>query len=917
MEQENASGGPAADIDVDALTRALDVHSLRILVAIDQTGTISAAARSLGFSQPTITQHVQRLEARLGASLVARTARAARLTPVGKLLAAHAPRIDASLTAAATELARVLGRRADTVRFAAPADLIAPALAPALGRLSASRPDVATTIIEAADAAEAFAMVRDGRADIAVTSEVAPRDDRPAATRRRGLRSIFLFAEEIVALTTVDAASVAGRVDPLLLSTGPWVTGAGTCTDPIARLIGRSSREGDVAVSLPDAAVALVAHGVGTVFLPEGALAGAGMPANVRMLGLAPAVTRRTVATTLVEAATIPAVAEALRLLATHRPSTADIDALVDARRRSTGHRARFAPQILSPQTFSPHHPSTPHYPSTLQPTPDSTLTEETDAMLSSPTTRLAAAGAAAAASVLLLSACTTPAAPTPEKSVGADTGAEIDSISVALPGSLSNLYVGQEAGILNYYIASIAQEGLVSIDAQGRVQPGLAESWEQTDDVTYVYELRDDALFQDGTPVTADDVVFSLEEARDETASPGLAYYLSGVDTIEKTGESEVTITLNAPDPAFSANMSSGGAAFITSQKFWEEHDGKVGTSDALLLGTGPYQVTEFVPDSHVTLERVDTWWGELPKVKEITVSFIPDESTRLLAAQSGDIDVAFNVPLAQAAQWEKLDTMRVDYINDLSYVGLYFNTSVAPFDDPKVREAVAHAVDRDAYVSSLLRGHGEAATAIMTPESLGKAYDADAAREKLASIPQWDFDLDAAAAALAESGSPDGFEAELLTPNTGPQLGSAAQALAQNLADIGITLNVREVPIEEWLASLDASSDHGINLMWYFSTLGDPAEVPSYLLGAGNPAAYDNPAVTDLLAQAGATADPAARIDLLVEAETLQAQDAVNVPLWWGQSATAFANDLGMNDYSSFAFISSWPTQLYRAAE
>lgn len=911
MEQTNAPGESSAEIDVDALTRALDVHSLRILVAIDQTGSISAAARSLGFSQPTITQHVQRLEARLGASLVARTARAARLTPVGKLLAAHAPRIDASLTAAATELARVLGRRADTVRFAAPADLIAPALAPALGRLAATRPDVATTIIEAADAAEAFAMVRDGRADIAVTSEVAPRDDRGAATRRRGLRSTFLFAEEIVALTTVDAESTAGRVDPLGLSTSTWITGAGTCTDPIARLIGRTPRDADIAVSLPTAAIALAAHGAGTAFLPEGALAGASVPPNVRMLGLTPAVTRRTTATTLVEAATIPAVAEALRLLATHRPSPADIDALVGARRRSTGHRARFAPHTLSPQHHHPQH----HHPQ--HPTPDPTLTQETDAMLSSPTTRLAAAGAAAAASVLLLSACTTTAAPTPDKSVGADTGAEIDSIAVALPGSLSNLYVGQEAGILNYYIASIAQEGLVSIDAQGRVQPGLAESWEQTDDVTYVYELRDDALFQDGTPVTADDVVFSLEEARDETASPGLAYYLSGVDTIEKTGESEVTITLNAPDPAFSANMSSGGAAFITSKAFWEEHDGKVGTSDALLLGTGPYQVTEFVPDSHVTLERVDTWWGELPKVKEITVSFIPDESTRLLAAQSGDIDVAFNVPLAQAAQWEKLDTMRVDYINDLSYVGLYFNTGVAPFDDPKVREAVAHAVDREAYVSSLLRGHGEAATAIMTPESLGKAYDADAAREKLATIPQWDFDLDAAAAALAESGSPDGFEAELLTPNTGPQLGSAAQALAQNLADIGITLNVREVPIEEWLASLDASSDHGINLMWYFSTLGDPAEVPSYLLGAGNPAAYDNPAVTDLLAEAGATSEPAARIDLLVEAETLQAQDVVNVPLWWGQSATAFANDLGMNDYSSFAFISSWPTQLYRAAE
>ncbi len=874
--------------EIDALTRALDVHSLRILVAIDQEGSISAAARSLGYTQPTITQHVQRLEARLGAALVARTARAATLTPVGALLAQHAPRIDASLTAAATELARVLGRRTGVVRFAAAVESVAHVIAPTVARLAAEIPGIELTVHETADAAEALDLVRGGRADIAVTTDIAEAGGRRSAPRRNGARSTFLFAEEVIALTAADVDAPGGRIDARALSALPWIRGRGTCSDVVAEAIGRIERSDDIVVSRPDAAIALASHGVGTAFVAESDLTGVTLPVGLRALGISPSFTRRTSATTLVEAASIPAVAAAVRTLATHRPTPVEVEAILDARRRSDGHRARFR---------------------TAAPTP-----EESPTMPFPSTARMAKAATVAAAGALLLAACSSPA---PESTAGPDTGAEIDHITVALPGSLSSLYVGQEAGILNYYIASIAQEGLVSIDAQGKIQPGLAESWEQTDDVTYVYELRDDAEFQDGTPVTADDVVFSLEQARDETSSPGLAYYLTNVDTIEKTGDAEVTITLTEPDAAFAANMSTGGAAFITSKAFWEEHDGKVGTADALLLGSGPYQVTEFAPDSHVTFERVDTWWGDLPKVKEITVNFVPDESTRLLAAQSGDVDVAFNVPLAQAQQWENLDTMRVDYVNDLSYVGLYFNTSIAPFDDPKVREAFAHAVDRDAYVEKLLRGHGEAATAIMTPESLGKAYSADEARDVLADIPQWDYDLDAAKKALAASSVPDGFEAELLTPNTGPQLGTAAQALAQNLAEVGITLTVREVPIEEWLASLDASSDHGVGLMWYFSTLGDPAEVPSYLLGAGNPAAYDNPAIVDLLAQAGAESDPAARIDLLVQAETLQAEDAVNVPLWWGQSATAFADDLGMNDYSSFAFISSWPTQLYRAGQ
>lgn len=159
--------------EIDALTRALDVHSLRILSAIDQQGSISAAARSLGYSQPTITQHVQRLEARLGTSLVARSARSARLTPIGALLAQHAPRIDASLTAAATELARALGHRAGVVRFAAPADTVASVVAPTMRLLFDAVPGVQPSVQEVAGSADALELVRSGRADIALVTSVS------------------------------------------------------------------------------------------------------------------------------------------------------------------------------------------------------------------------------------------------------------------------------------------------------------------------------------------------------------------------------------------------------------------------------------------------------------------------------------------------------------------------------------------------------------------------------------------------------------------------------------------------------------------------------------------------------------------------------------------------------------------------
>ena len=518
---------------------------------------------------------------------------------------------------------------------------------------------------------------------------------------------------------------------------------------------------------------------------------------------------------------------------------------------------------------------------------------------------------------VTAMSGCAKAGGGTPDSSTAStplsDSGRELDDVTVALPGSLSSLYVGQEAGILNYYVAALTQEGLVSLDASGKVVPALAETWEQPDATTYVFDLRPDARFQDGSEVTAEDVAFSLQEAADPTLSPSLSGYLANLDSVTATGDNQVTVKVKAPDAAFLKNLSTAGAAFVTKKEFWQEHDGKVGTSTSLLLGTGPYRVTSFTPDSGLTLERVDTWWGGVPKAKKIDVRFIADENTRFLAAQSGEVDLAFNVPVPQVSQWQSIQGWRVEKVNDLSYVGLNFDTRVAPFDDPDVRKAIAYAVDKEAIVTNLLQGNGEVATSIATPESLTGTYSPDEARQKLAAVsPQYTYDLAKAKESLAASKHPDGFTAELVYPSTGPQLGTAAQAISQSLAEIGITVTVKEQPIEDWLATLGDGS-HGIGFMWYFSTTGDPAEVPSYLLGADNISGYTNATATDLLTKIGNETDPARRIDLILQLESLQANDATNIPLWWGKSLTAFSGDVGLRDDSAFSFVSSWGSNLY----
>ncbi|WP_033260010.1 MULTISPECIES: ABC transporter substrate-binding protein [Kitasatospora] len=499
------------------------------------------------------------------------------------------------------------------------------------------------------------------------------------------------------------------------------------------------------------------------------------------------------------------------------------------------------------------------------------------------------------------------------QAAAGRDTGKEIPLLRVSLPGSLSNLYPGQESGILNYYAATVAMEGLVGVDGDGRLVPALASAVTKTDDRTHVYTLREGARFHDGSPVTVEDVLHSVTMAADSTVSPGTASYWADLESARQTGPNEVTLVSKSGSVAFEWLATAAQALWIAPKAYWESTGGKIGTAASLLTGTGPYQVTEFKPDSHLELTRNPHWWGTAPKVAKLRIDFIPDDNTRRLAWQSGETHASLNVPLTAARQWESIGGTRIVYTPDRSYAGLTFNTTVAPFDDPHVRKAVAHAVDRAAIVKEVLHGHGRVATALSTPEQFGGLWTPEQAAAKLATVPQYEYSLEKAKAELARSKVPGGFTADLSYPSSGPHLGTAALAFAAELKKIGVTLNVKELPLEQWIAEIN--SFPGLTFFWYFNTTGDPGEIVSWLLGPDNPAKYANPQVTDLVGRAATTGDPAARAELLLQAQQAQAADAAYAPLWWGQSALALRDTVGVTGYTSYTMVSQWPTRIHAA--
>ena len=530
--------------------------------------------------------------------------------------------------------------------------------------------------------------------------------------------------------------------------------------------------------------------------------------------------------------------------------------------------------------------------------------------------------GAGASALLALLAACGSDGNATATTAPGGTSGStggstdttaaasaqEIDTLTVAFPSSISNLYPGQEAGNFNYYIAALIAEALVAPDSTGKLVGALAESWTNPTPTTYVYKLRSGVTFSDGSACTADDVVYSVGLAKDDTLSPNTAYYWANVDKAEKTADDEVTITLASPDMAFEWGPCAANAMWVTAERFVK--GGEIGTPAAGLVGTGPYKVVSFEPDKGVELERIDTYWGGKAPVKTVKIEFIPEETTRLLARKSGDIDMAVSISLDQEQQWNDTDATDVLFAPDKSYVGIDFNTAVEPFDDIHVRKAIALACDRATYVEKLLNGHGEVATALTVPQQI-ESVVGDAAHEKLATVFQMDYDLDAAKAELALSKVPDGFSCKVGVSSSAPQVSQFFQALAATVKDMGITIEVQEMPVEQWYDTI-GSADWGLAYMWYFNATGDPAELISWFLADGNPASYSNPKVADLLAQQREEADPAKRVDLIIEAQQVAMADLPYVPLWWGEAATAINDKYTIEDFGPYTLLSPWTSRI-----
>jgi peptide/nickel transport system substrate-binding protein len=507
------------------------------------------------------------------------------------------------------------------------------------------------------------------------------------------------------------------------------------------------------------------------------------------------------------------------------------------------------------------------------------------EAFLAAPLTRRKLLVSAGASGLALAGAGFLGAAPA--AAARRSRSAEIDTFTVGHPEPVEGLDAIIPHTISDEAVTANSIEALLVYDAAGRLRPALAQSWKQTDPTTYVFQIRRNVTFWDGSPMTMEDVLFSLDRLRTNKKSI-FPSRLTEVASWTQTGPMELTIKMKRPSATFPYVLV---FAFITQKKYTEANEEKLGTPTALGMGTGPYQFTEYVPEDHISWTRYDGYWGPKPSAKKVVWQTIKDENARLLAMRSGSIDVAFDLPAGQLSQYVSLSNTNVVTKPGLQLVYFSFCVTQKPWSDVHVRRALAHCFDKKAFVKSVLKGNGRVEdTVVPLLEWVNVEPNLAKVQKSYNKLPHYAFDLAAARRELKQSSVPNGFTATFPVVNNEPDILNAALILAQNAKKIGINLKIKEVTNPVWVAGIvGEKTKTGIQIIRKGPSAQDASDFPMFILrgsqaikGAVNTANYHNKKLDALLAaQDKATSAKVRSADILKVLEIANT-DVPYIPLY-----------------------------------
>lgn len=482
-----------------------------------------------------------------------------------------------------------------------------------------------------------------------------------------------------------------------------------------------------------------------------------------------------------------------------------------------------------------------------------------------------------------------------------ADTGSASDTESASSAGQEAagsgsasgrtdlNLRIGDAFSTVDPHNLSLNADMMLSrqiyeplywINDEGEEIPMLATEYSVSEDgLTWTFQLREGVTFQNGDPLTAQDVVYSYERCFDN------AYMQEKVEAIDSvTAPDDSTVEMHLKYQ-FSPLMEKIAAIGIVSQSFAEANMDDQGLLGFNACGTGAYSVKEAIPDVSITLEAYSGYWGGEAPIKTLNFEQITDETTAVTAFEAGEIDV-MSIPSANWAQISESGQYNTDSRPSNHVVYLIFNTEAAPFDNKELRQAIAYAINREDIIAVAADGLADPATSLATSYMLGYTED----------HMTYEYDPEKAKELLAEAGYPDGLDIGSMKTMSGSYFEKVMQVVQSQLAEIGITSTIEGMDgnslVEDCITGNFTLADMGQNLSLDYDFLKTYFN-EEYINGL-NMARVSDSQIQELFEQGASTTDKEERLAIYQEIEDLTQELCAYVPLYNLQTTTAWNKDL-----------------------
>lgn len=469
------------------------------------------------------------------------------------------------------------------------------------------------------------------------------------------------------------------------------------------------------------------------------------------------------------------------------------------------------------------------------------------------------------------------------------------DSIVIGQNSDVTTLDAQMFSDLLTESVTLNIYEPVVRVENDGEVVAGVAESWKVSDDgMQYVFSIRKGMKFHNGDDVKPSDVKFTLERCME---SPYVQTYFSCIDKVE-ADDSTVTVSLKYPYGPILSIM--GSYAGVVSEASLKADENALARNP---IGCGPYKFVEWAQGDKIVLEAYGDYYKGAAPIKNLTFRVIASLSTATISLEKGEIDAFINVSPSDIATIEGNSSLKVDQVSSYIFRFLGINCDKEPFNNVKVRQAIAYALDKEGIIIGAEDGIGQVAESHIPQNVVG--YNA--------SFKGNEKNIEKAKQLLAEAGYPNGFSSELLATEN---RNTHAQIIQANLREIGITVDIKLYESGTFYELLENGEFELQILGWsYICPDPDVAIYDLYKSGgfmAGNYGRYNNPKMDQLLDNGRKSVNADEKQKIYEEIEELAKEDAFNIPLYWTMSNIAYNKGLNGVEASPklsyFVYNFSW---------